>query len=409
MPVRHLIAIAAIFACTAVGWFLLGGALAVRTSEANRQLAPALEGNWGPPLAQSHPSVHYTAPGAADAKRQIAPAASEVRVALSYQPKRKGLLRYRTYTADFSADYEIANPAPIEQTLFFEFTLPDPGLRYDGFELAVAGAATGRTPERGVVREALRLGAGETVTVAVRYRAGGLATWRYRFEGAHRIANFSLAMATDFADYDIPHGAASPAEITPAGGGDGLGLRWRYDGVINAGDIGMAMPKILNPGPVAARITFFAPVSLLFFFTVLTLVGAVRGDALHPMQFFFIAAGCFAFQLLFAYLVDLVPAAAAFAIAAAVSLALVGSYLWRAKSARLARVALVAQFAYMVLFSASFFFDGLTGITVTVGAIATLGILMALTARVDWAEVFKPKPPSNTPQPGGAPLATDPS
>ncbi len=58
------------------------------------------------------------------------------------------------------------------------------------------------------------------------------------------------------------------------------------------------------------------------------------------MQFFFIAAGCFAFQLLFAYLVDLVPAAAAFAIAAAVSLALVGSYLWRAKSARLARVAL---------------------------------------------------------------------
>ena len=29
------------------------------------------------------------------------------------------------------------------------------------------------------------------------------------------------------------------------------------------------MPNVLNAGPVAARISFFAPVSLLFFFAVL--------------------------------------------------------------------------------------------------------------------------------------------
>jgi hypothetical protein len=54
----------------------------------------------------------------------------------------------------------------------------------------------------------------------------------------------------------------------------------------------------------------------------------------------------------------------------------------------MARLGVVAQFAYMVLFSYSFFFEGLTGLTITIGAIVTLALLMATTARVNWAEKF---------------------
>jgi len=36
----------------------------------------------------------------------------------------------------------------------------------------------------------------------------------------------------------------------------------------------------------------------------------------------------------------------------------------------------IAQFAYMILFSYSFFFEGLTGLTITIGAIVTLALLM---------------------------------
>lgn len=43
----------------------------------------------------------------------------------------------------------------------------------------------------------------------------------------------------------------------------------------------------------------------------------------------------------------------------------------------------------MILFSYSFFFDGLTGITITIGAIITLAILMIVTAKVDWGEKFQ--------------------
>ena len=41
-----------------------------------------------------------------------------------------------------------------------------------------------------------------------------------------------------------------------------------------------------------------------------------------------------------------------------------------------------------MLFSYAFFFEGYTGLTVTVGAILTLFVMMQATARVDWGAVF---------------------
>ena len=55
----------------------------------------------------------------------------------------------------------------------------------------------------------------------------------------------------------------------------------------------------------------------------------------------------------------------------------------------------------MVLFSYSFFFDGLTGLTITLGAIITLALLMLTTAKINWAEKFSPAPMN--PPPGATP------
>jgi hypothetical protein len=41
-----------------------------------------------------------------------------------------------------------------------------------------------------------------------------------------------------------------------------------------------------------------------------------------------------------------------------------------------------------VLFSYAFFFEGYTGLTVTVGAVVTLFVLMQLTGRLDWGALF---------------------
>ena len=60
----------------------------------------------------------------------------------------------------------------------------------------------------------------------------------------------------------------------------------------------------------------------------------------------------------------------------------------------------LAQTVYLVGFSYAFFWQGMTGLTVTVGAIVTLFILMQATGRVDWFDVFARRnvPPPIPPQ-----------
>ena len=132
-------------------------------------------------------------------------------------------------------------------------------------------------------------------------------------------------MQTNFQDVDFPAGSVSPGQkvSTPSG----WTLTWTFANLLSGQSIGMTMPQKLNPGPFAARVTFFAPVSLPFFLTVMVILGATSGPSLHPMHYWFIAAAFFAFHLLLAYLVDHISVHLAFGVAAAVSLALVVSYL----------------------------------------------------------------------------------
>ncbi len=121
----------------------------------------------------------------------------------------------------------------------------------------------------------------------------------------------------------------------------------------------------------------------------MVILGVLSGQSLHPMNYFFLAAAFFAFHLLLAYLVDHVEMNAAFALSAAVSVFLVVSYLRLVAGLRTALVrAGLAQLVFLVLFSYAFFFEGYTGLTVTVGAVLTLFVLMQLTARVDWTTAF---------------------
>jgi hypothetical protein len=68
---------------------------------------------------------------------------------------------------------------------------------------------------------------------------------------------------------------------------------------------------------------------------------------------------------------------------------LVVSYLRLVVNARFAVVESgLAQLIYLVLFSYAFFFDGFTGLTVTIGAIVTLFVAMQITGKIRWEEKF---------------------
>ncbi|HEY3136407.1 MAG TPA: hypothetical protein VGL29_10305, partial [Blastocatellia bacterium] len=49
----------------------------------------------------------------------------------------------------------------------------------------------------------------------------------------------------------------------------------------------------------------------------------------------------------------------------------------------------LTQLVYLVGFSYAFFFEGFTGLAVTIGSIITLFVVMQMTARINWAEKFK--------------------
>lgn len=391
MKITRLFAILFIVAGTAVAWLVLGSALNIRTQRSSVHLGKVVEGNWGVPMRQMHPEVFYVSPTAANVRREIHPESSDIKVDLEFDKKKKGLLWYRTYKVDFEADYKVKNPTPITQTIYVSFKFPAKGARYDRFSFVLGEKQTDKAPREGEITDAVILKPGEELPVKLTYTATGLDDWIYSFgKNQNRVRNFNLAMNTNFTEIDIPVGSESPTSRKSIE--TGLLLNWDYSDVIGASAVGMGMPAVTNPGPVATRMTFFAPVSLLFFFSVIVIFGAVKKVDLHPMNYFFLAAGCFAFQLLFSYLVDLVPVYLAFVVSAIVSLFLVNTYIARVAGASFARVSLLSQFAYMVLFSASFFFEGLTGITITIGAIITLALLMAYTAKVDWNEVFKKAP-----------------
>ena len=393
MTIKRLLAICLIVGCTSAAWFLLGGTVQYRSNQTDGRLGSEVVKNWGPVLTQEHPSLFYEAPTGGNARREIQPETSDIAVTLTYDPKQKGLLWYRTYKAEFTGKYLVKNPTPIAQTIYAAFKFPAADARYDAFSLRFGDKLTDKAPVNGEIRESLLLAPGAEVPLTVTYRATGLNQWIYALKGAKRLKNLHLAMSVNFAEINIPPFAESPTSRSVSGAGGKL--QWDYTDVIGANAIAMDMPAVTNPGYVAGRMTFFAPVSLLFFFAVLVIVGIRERTGLHPMNYFFLAAGCFAFQLLFAYLVDLVPLTLAFFIAAGVSVALVTGYLWRATTVKFALISAVAQFAYMVLFSYSFFFDGLTGIAITIGAIITLALLMAFTARVKWdaALTTRPVPP----------------
>jgi len=388
MKISHLAAIGFIFIATCVAWFFLGAAMNHRTQEQAGKSGERIADGWGPPLMQAHPTAWHAAPGTSNGRRPLAMAASDISVDLSFEPLRRGLTNHRTYAVDFRATYQVVNTTPVSQTVYVAFDLPDASTSYENFSFVLGdGGESKRSPRDGTLSEAVVLPAGGSTSLVVTYRARGVDQWRYHFNDNSRVSDFRLIMKTDFREIDFPSGTGSPSNRRDQA--EGWEFTWAYPDVIAAPGIGMSMPDILNAGPIASRIAFFAPVSLLFFLSVLVLQGIESGRNMHPMNYFFLSAAFFAFHILLAYLVDIMPLHVAFAIAGLVSMALVGGYVRIVSHGKLTVQALIAQAVYLILFSYTFFIPGLTGLAITIGAIVTLAILMFRSAGIDWSVRFK--------------------
>lgn len=382
MSAPRLFAIFLIFVVAAFGWVVLGGSIEMRTDQAGGRGWESVGSLWGEPQVQEAPSF------GADA-RPVPIVSSDITADFTLDQRRKGLLWFSTYTVDFSAAYGVRNEGAADREIAMALRFPTPSGIYDGFSVKVDGKAVPVRYQDGAALATFEVPAGATALVETGYRTQGLDEWRYlATSGVGVIDDFSLKMSTDFDGFDFPGDGVSPTFKEHAE--NGWDLAWEYESLVSGRPIGITMPKPINPGPVASRISFFAPVSLLFYFAAMVLVTATRRIAIHPLNFAFLAAGFFAFHLLFAYLVDRIDLGVAFAIASVVSVGLCVSYLRLAISDRRTLLeAAAGQFVFLVLFSFSFFFEGYTGLAITVGAVLTLAYFMFKTAHIDWSELFE--------------------
>jgi hypothetical protein len=403
--IQRLLALGFIFLCTTIAWFILGAATLSRTHSSSASLRGKVASTWGGPHNQRTPEASWkdwetrretttengktiTREKEVAVRRPIPLEATRASVGLRLEHRQKGLLWYSTYTVDFSSTYRFLNPTGQTRQVRFTMQYPAQKAVYDGLEMAVNGSPlpVETHDDRAWVEAALA--GGQSAELRVKYRSQGLDQWSYAFgDKVAGARDFQLTARTNFADVDFPENTLSPTAKRSRG--DGWELEWRYSNLLSGFPIAVAMPEKLQPGPLAGEISFFAPVSLFFYFFVLVLITTLRRIDVHPVNYFFIASAFFAFHLLFAYLADHISINAAFCISSLVSLALVASYLRLIVGRMFAlREAALAQAVYLVLFSYAFFFKGYTGLSITIGAILTLFIAMQATATVKWRELF---------------------
>jgi inner membrane protein involved in colicin E2 resistance len=407
---KRIIAIAFIFVCTAVAWAILGGTIFSRTYDSGAVSSNRVASTWGTSQNQSPPAASFTEEIARQEQalenskivtktvkdkvvHELPLESSRIHVNLDLQHRQKGLLWYSTYKVDFSGVYAFVNQSDKEQLVEFKLLFPTTQAIYDNLTFNVDGNPVAVSNQNNAAMTVVKIGAGKTAKLAVGYSSQGLNEWRYSFGSTEvaQVRDFSLRMRTNFKDIDFPDNTLSPSEKTQTA--NGWDLNWTYKNLLSGYQIAMVMPEKLQPGPLAGRISFFAPVSLFFFFFLMLIITTMRGIDLHPMNYFFLAAAFFSFHLLLAYLVDHVSIHVSFAIAAAVSVFLVVSYLRLVVGIRFAsREAALAQFIYLVMFSYAFFLKGFTGLAITIGSVLTLFVVMQITGRIRWAERFTVKP-----------------
>lgn len=389
MSIKKIIAIVVIYFIGWIGWWTLGTATSTRSYESTYRLGSQVEALWGTALVQKAPRFSVTIPGTQNV-RWLTPVETRINTEIEPDYKKKGLLWYSTYNCRFEGIYTVHNEEEIMQKIRLHFDFPAKGGTYDEFVMYINGSPINIPVDTfDGVDEIVELDSGQKMMFKIKYKTRGLNTWTYEPAiETGRVKNFSLRARTGFKNIDYGQGGLSPMTVEETE--SGMVLDWKASDLITKNNINIVVPERLNPGPLTTRITYFAPVCLLFFFVLIATSGIMNRIDIHPMHYLFVTAGFFAFHLLLSYMAGHFWIHFCFIVSAIISVSLVTSYLYTALGKSFPwKIAIAGQMFFLVLFSYSFFIKGITGLIIAIGSVVTLAFLMKVTAHLDWNDIFK--------------------
>ncbi len=417
-PFLRLFGIILVFLFALASWMTLGGITTARTDDETGSLSSRIQQLYGSPQTQAAPTVTLNweelvnheeqitlANGQVTTKvtptwearsRVLVPNQTRITADLSLDERRKGLMWFPLYKVAFTGGWKIPieGDVPANSHVEVAFAYPDPQGQYDDFSFLVDGKDIARSlvNSPGVVTATLPGGVqlGQVIALGIGYHSQGMTEWRYQpTREVGQVEDFKLAMTTDFTAIDFPSMTMSPTQETALDGRPGWALNWDFARLVTGQAIGMTMPTHIQPGELASMLSFSAPIPLGLYFVWIYVLGLLKKYEIHPVNYLLLASAFFAFNLLFAYTADHLPVEYAFGLASAVSVFLSVTYLRLVVGPRFAFIeAGIAQILYQVGFGVAHFFDGYTGLTITILGILTLFALMQLTGRIKWSEVF---------------------
>ncbi len=395
-----------LFLPLSIGWAMLVMRVERRTYFALNTQMESVKRIWGGNLEQPMPSIRYKGFGSdVSTLNRGELASSDVTVSINMDYRKKGMVYYTGYNADFSGTYRMTNPQ--SDPIYLSFIFPYPVQAGQGMLQDVTLRVNGQEDvENTEYQQNLALWTGvlqadETLEVTVQYTGRGLSHFMYGFEPGTQINDFQMTLHVNGArnvDYLVSTMTPTSVEHTS----DGVTLAWHLDRSLTELNIGVLLPDKLNIARQIGVMAQRAPVFYLLFLVSVYVMLALTDQPIRFLNIVLLSVTYFFFYPLFAYLSVYLTAIPAFA----VSFGILGLLLWNYAGIlygmRLALAVFAAYAFYLGVTSVAALFPTHTGVILVIEGVVLLAVAMQVLSRyrdVRWFDLFGLSAALNSPKP----------
>ncbi|MCB1158435.1 MAG: hypothetical protein H7A25_00625 [Leptospiraceae bacterium] len=315
--------------------------------------------------------------------------AQTLQIKIDKNVRQKGLLKFPGYDLLFSGEYKLKNTLKRTENLNFYFELPQNAGNITDIVVILDGKEyTEDTNLANGISWSKEMQAGEEATFLIKYKAQGTGYFSYTLGNVQKeIKNLLINIQTDFEDYIIPERAMVPTR--QASDGKISKIEWSSKNLITGQSVALKFQLSDDYGSIAAKLYFYAPLSLFLFLFLILLVTVAREIKLHPMHYLFIIVSFFIFYLLGSYMISYIGVIQGIIASLAVSTGILLYYIYLiGKSAELLQTVAGSAIIFQWIFSVAFFFPEHTGFTITISTILSFIALMKITAKTNWENKF---------------------
>ena len=202
--------------------------------------------------------------------------ASRHAVTLRQNPRKKGSALYGGYETTCRFAWTLKNPTDRAFKCNLIFPLPAARAMYDGLAATLNGndALPQMQMNGGTLLFAREVSPEETMDFRLAFNSRGMSSWYFQVREPREVRDFVLTL--DLPDLPMPRlnypeGCMTPTEIKPAADGQGCALTYRLDHALSNKGMGVALPRLPQPGATTNAVLAEIERAWLLLFALLAL------------------------------------------------------------------------------------------------------------------------------------------